>query len=43
MHMQSDDPQEPLQFDYRLKNGILRQTNALAIVRMMGLQLPDLN
>jgi DNA mismatch repair ATPase MutS len=36
VHMQSENPEEPLAFDYRLKPGILTQTNALAIVRMMG-------
>jgi DNA mismatch repair ATPase MutS len=37
VHMQSENPREPLEFDYRVKPGILRQTNALAIVRMMGI------
>jgi hypothetical protein len=37
MHMQSDNPDNPLDFDYRLKAGILRQTNALAIARMAGI------
>lgn len=37
MHMQSENPEKPLEFDYRVKPGILRQTNALAIVRMMGI------
>ena len=37
MHMQSENAEEPLEFDYRVKPGILRQTNALAIVRMMGI------
>jgi len=37
VHMQGENPDEPLDFDYRLKPGILRQTNALAIVKMMGI------
>ena len=37
VHMQSENPEEPLAFDYRVKPGILKQTNALAIVRMMGI------
>jgi DNA mismatch repair ATPase MutS len=37
VHMQSDNPEQPLSFDYRIKPGISRQTNALAIVRMMGI------
>jgi DNA mismatch repair ATPase MutS len=39
MHMQSDNPEEPLAFDYLLKPGVSRQTNALAIVRMMGISV----
>jgi DNA mismatch repair ATPase MutS len=39
MHMQSENPEEPLAFDYRLKPGISQQTNALAIVRMMGISV----
>ena len=37
MHMQSDNPDDPLDFDYLLKPGMLRQTNALAIARMAGI------
>jgi DNA mismatch repair ATPase MutS len=37
VHMQSEDADQPLAFDYRLKPGILRQTNALAIVKLMGI------
>jgi hypothetical protein len=37
VHMQSDNPRQPLAFDYRVKPGISRQTNALAIVRMIGI------
>jgi DNA mismatch repair ATPase MutS len=39
IHMQSDDPDQPLAFDFRVKPGISRQTNALAIVRMMGIAI----
>ncbi len=39
IHMESDDPDEPLAFDYRVKPGIARQANALAIVRMMGISV----
>jgi DNA mismatch repair ATPase MutS len=39
MHMQSENAEDPLKFDYCVKPGILRQTNALAIVRMMGIEL----
>jgi DNA mismatch repair ATPase MutS len=35
VHMESGRPDEPFAFDYRVKPGISRQTNALAIVRMM--------
>ncbi len=37
LHMQSEDSDQPLAFDYRIKPGVLSQTNALAIVRMMGI------
>jgi hypothetical protein len=37
VHMESDDPERPLAFDYRVKHGVSRQTNAMAIVRMMGI------
>ena len=39
VHMQSENPEQPLAFDYRIKAGITRQTNALAIVRMMGISI----
>jgi hypothetical protein len=39
VHMQSEDPEQPLAFDYRIKPGILQQTNALAIVKMLGIRL----
>lgn len=37
VHMASPDDEDPLGFDYRLKPGKNRTTNAMAIVRMMGL------
>jgi hypothetical protein len=37
LHMQTEDSDQPLAFDYRVKPGVLSQTNALAIVRMMGI------
>ena len=37
LHMQSRSSDRPLDFDYLLKPGIACQTNALAIVRMMGI------
>ena len=37
LHMESEDPDLPLTFDYRVKPGIMHQANALAIVRMMGI------
>ena len=39
VHMQSQNPENPLDFDYRVKPGITQQTNALAIVRLMGINL----
>ena len=38
MHMASESADDPLAFDYRLKRGVNRVTNGLAIVRMMGLE-----
>jgi hypothetical protein len=38
IHMASPDPDDPLAFDYRLKPGVNRSSNALAILRMMGLE-----
>ena len=35
--MESSSPDDPLNFDYRIKPGISRQSSALAIARMMGL------
>jgi len=37
VHMESETPDQPLVFDYCVKPGIASQTNALAIVRMMGI------
>lgn len=37
VHMASPDEDDPLRFDYKLKDGVNRTTNALAIVRMLGL------
>jgi hypothetical protein len=38
VHMASSDPTDPLAFDYLLKPGINQTSNALAILRMMGLE-----
>ena len=38
VHMASPDADDPLAFDYRLKDGVNRSSNALAILRMMGLE-----
>ncbi|CAN5509213.1 MutS family DNA mismatch repair protein [soil metagenome] len=38
LHMASPDPDDPLAFDYLLKPGINQSSNALAILRMMGLE-----
>lgn len=37
VHMESDNPDDPLDFDYLLKPGASRRSNASAIVRMMGI------
>ncbi len=37
VHMASPNPDDPLGFDYKLKPGVNTSSNALAIVRMMGL------
>ena len=37
VHMSSPDDADPLAFDYKLKPGVNTSSNALAIVRMMGL------
>jgi DNA mismatch repair ATPase MutS len=36
-HMESDNPDDPLDFDYLLKPGASIKSNALAIVQMMGI------
>jgi DNA mismatch repair ATPase MutS len=36
VHMGARDGSDPMDFDYRLKPGITRETNALAIARMAG-------
>jgi DNA mismatch repair ATPase MutS len=40
VHMASPDPADPLAFDYILKPGVNRHSNALAIIRLMGLDAP---
>jgi len=37
LHMASPDPDDPLAFDYTLKPGINPSTNALAILRLIGI------
>lgn len=39
VHMASPDAADPLGFDYRLKPGINPSSNALAILRMVGIEL----
>jgi DNA mismatch repair ATPase MutS len=34
------NPDDPLAFDYLLKPGLSKSSNALAIVRMMGINEP---
>jgi DNA mismatch repair ATPase MutS len=36
VHMGSRDERDPLDFDYRLKVGVTRESNALAIARLAG-------
>ena len=36
-HMESPNPCDPLMFDYRVKPGIARHSNALAILEMLGI------
>ncbi len=36
MHMGSRDERDPMDFDYRLKPGVTKEANALAIARMAG-------
>jgi DNA mismatch repair ATPase MutS len=40
VHMASPDPADPLAFDYILKPGVNRHSNALAIIRLIGLDAP---
>ena len=37
VHMASPDPDDPLAFDFCLKPGVNQSSNALAIIRMMGI------
>jgi DNA mismatch repair ATPase MutS len=37
VHMASPDVEDPLAFDYKLKAGVNTSSNALAIIRLMGL------
>ncbi len=39
VHMASPDVDDPLAFDYKLKPGVNTSSNALAIIRLMGLEL----
>lgn len=41
VHMASPDPADPLAFDYKLKPGVNKSSNALAIVRLMGLRVEE--
>ena len=34
--MESDDPDDPLNFDYKVKPGVSRRSSALAIMKMIG-------
>jgi len=38
LHMASPNPDDPLAFDFRLKPGVNPSSNALAIIRMMGIE-----
>ena len=38
VHMASASEDDPLGFDYLLKDGVNRTTNAMAIVRLLGLE-----
>ncbi|MGA8109440.1 MAG: hypothetical protein WBD46_02225 [Acidobacteriaceae bacterium] len=37
--MESGDPADPLQFDYRIKPGVTRISSALAILHRIGVPL----
>jgi hypothetical protein len=38
VYMASENPDDPLDFDYRLKAGVSQRSNAMAIVKMMGIR-----
>ena len=40
VHMASPNPADPLAFDYILKSGVNQHSNALAIIRLIGLDQP---
>jgi MutS domain V len=37
--MESEDPAEPLKFNYRVKSGISRSSSAIAIIRLLGIDI----
>jgi CBS domain-containing protein len=37
VHMESNNPDDPLDFDYLVKPGVSMRSNAMAIVRMLGI------
>jgi DNA mismatch repair ATPase MutS len=37
VHMESNNPDDPLDFDYLVKPGVSTRSNAMAIVRMIGI------
>ena len=37
VHMASPDPEDPLAFDYKLNPGVNTSSNALAIIRLLGI------
>ena len=41
VHMASRSNDDPLSFDYELKPGICRQSNALGIIRLAGVSVPQ--
>ncbi len=41
VHMASRSDEDPLSFDYELKPGICRQSNALGIIRLAGVSVPQ--
>jgi DNA mismatch repair ATPase MutS len=36
-HRESENPEDPLKFDYKVKAGISSQSNALAVLEMIGI------